>query len=167
MALKVFLFCFFFFVSFSGAFSAEEKALAYLDGKPITYSDIKSYVERLPGNKYEEMLKSKEGLKQLVKFYIDRKILLEEAKKSVLPDEGVIRSHRGMEEDSAYIIAYLAKEVGKKVMLNEEEVEKYAKEKNLDIEKAYRELLSLKRREQFRKLLEKLKKKHKIDILVK
>jgi len=149
-------------ISFAGG-----SVLAYLDGKPVTYEDIKEYVSQLPGEKYKKMLETRDGLKKLVNYYIDREIILEEAKKTVSKKEGVLRSHSGLDQDAAYIIAYLTKEINERVEINQDEVKAYAKEKGISEQKAYAELLSRKRRELFKKLLAKLKKKHKIKVLIK
>ncbi len=145
---------------------AGESILGYLDGKPITYSDIKSYVELLPGDKYRKMLETKEGLKKLLNYYIDRRILLEEAKKEISPEEGVLRSHSAMDEDAAYIIAFLTKKINNNIKLSDEEIKTYARKKGISERKAYAELLSKKRRELYEKLINNLRKKHKIEILL-
>ena len=143
------------------------QVLAELDGKPITYKDIEFYAKRIPNKKYQEMLKTEEGLRKLLEFYIDRAVLLDEAKKKIGGKEAVFLSHGSMEEDTAYLIAYLAKEVNGKVSVGKEEVKRYALEKGISEEEAYRELLSKRRRERLKSLLESLKRKHKIKIMLK
>ena len=147
--------------------SSEGKILAYLDGRPITLSHIKAYVKRLSDPKYKEMLNTPEGLKRLVNYYIDRQILLQEAKKSISPGEGSLRAHSTIDRDSAYIIAYLSKEVGEKVEIREEEVKELARKEGIGKNRAYAELLSHKRRQKFRALMDRLRAKHQIKVLVK
>jgi len=144
-----------------------DKVLAYLDGKPITLSELKAYAERLPSPKYKEMLKTPEGLKELLRYYIDRQIILQEAKKSISPRESSLRAHSTMDEDSAYVIAYLSKEVGEKVEVTKEEIKELSQREGISENKAYAELLSQKRRQRFKALMEKLRAKHQIKLLVK
>jgi len=147
--------------------SSESRVLAYLDGKPITYADLKAYAEQLPNPKYKEMLKTPQGLKELLGYYIDRQIILQEAKKTISPREGSLRAHSSMDKDSAYVIAYLSKEVGEKVEITKEEIKELAKKEGISENKAYAELLSQKRRQRFKALMERLRAKHQIKILVK
>lgn len=147
--------------------SSESRVLAYLDGKPITFSDVKAYAEQLPNPKYKEMLNSPEGLKKLLNYYIDRQIILQEAKKTVSPKEGSLKAHSTMDKDSAYIIAYLSKEVGEKIKVTKGEIKQLAKKEGISENKAYAELLSQKRRQKFKALMERLRAKHKIKILIK
>ena len=165
--LRLFLSVFILFLFVSSAMAVDpNKVLAELDGKPITYKDVESYAKKIPSKKYQEMLKTEEGLRKLVEFYIDRSILLEEAKKEISKKEAVFLSHGSMEKDAAYLIAYLAKKVNRKVFVGEDEVKRYASEKGISEERAYRELLSKKRQERLESLLENLKRKHIIKILL-
>ena len=165
--MKRFLLFFLALLLFSPAvYGKENKVVAYLDGKPITYSELKAYAEMLPGDKYKKMLENREGLKKLLNYYIDRLIILEEAKKEIKTPERVFRAHSSLDKDSAYIIAYLSRKVDGEIEVTEEEVEKYAKERGIEKRLAYAELLSKKRREKFKELLRALRKKHKIKFLV-
>jgi len=156
------------FVIGSTAYGGEEnKVLAYLDGKPITYSDLESYVELLPSEKYKKMLTTKQGFKKLLGYYIDRQIILEEAKKSISSRESSFNAHRGMDKDAAYIIAYLSKKIGSKITISKEEVKQLARQKHISENRAYAELLSKKRRQAYEALIKKLRARHKVEILVK
>ena len=167
MRLLALIFSVFIFTGFTAYGGEKGKVLAYLDGKPITYSDLEAYVELLPGQKYKRMLATNQGLKKLLGYYIDRQIILEEAKKSVSSREGSFNAHVGMDKDAAYIIAYLSKEIGSKITISKEEVKRLAKQKHISENRAYAELLSQKRREAYETLIKNLKAKHKVKILVK
>ena len=141
------------------------QVIAEFDGKPIKYSDIKNYANKL-SDEYKKLLNSKEGVKKLLDYYIKRLAILEEAKKAV-SNRGVFNAHKGIDKEAAYIIAYLTQEVDQKIEISEKEVEEYAKKKGVSKEMAYREILSAKRRERFNELIKELLKKHKVKILIK
>ncbi|WP_456342907.1 hypothetical protein [Thermovibrio sp.] len=167
MRFLTLIFLVFVFVGSTVYGEEKDRVLAYLDGKPITYSDLKSYVELLPGEKYKKMLTTNQGLKKLLGYYIDRQIILEEAKKSVSSREGSFNAHVGMDKDAAYIIAYLSKEISGKITISKEEVKQLAEQKHISENRAYAELLSQKRRQAYETLIEKLRAKHRIKVLVK
>ncbi len=145
----------------------KSQVVAKLDGKPITKEDLENYARMIPGDKYVKMLETEEGLRKLAEFYIQRQIILQEAKKVVNKKKGVYKAHGSkMDEDAAYIIAYLTKEVESKVEITPEEIEKYMKEKNLTKQQAVSELASEKRRKLYFSLIENLKKKHRIEYCI-
>jgi hypothetical protein len=156
---------------FSGiALANNSTVIAKLDGKPITKQELIKYANSIPNSKYREMLKTDEGLRKLAELYIQRQILLEEAKKTVDKNKdenkSIFSSHGKMDEDTIYLIAYLTKEVEKKINITPEEIQSYMKEKNLSKQQAVSELASKKRREIYFSLIDKLKKKHKIEYCI-
>jgi len=147
----------------------KSEVIAKLDGKPITKKEIVEYANRLGEvrKEYKDLLRTKEGLKKLVQYYIQRKLLLEEAKKKISKRDPIFLSHKSkFPEDTALLITYLTREVDGKVKITPQEVEKYMKEKGVPKEVAKRELFIEKRKELFFNLLERLKKLHKIEYLM-
>jgi hypothetical protein len=153
------------FVSLT-AFAGELDVVARLDGKNITKQILKEYANSLKNKKYMELLNSREGLKKLAEYYIQRQILLEEAKKTVNKNKEMFKSHSSkVGEDTAYILTYLNMEIGSKVQPTEEEVERYMKEKHVTKVQARRDLMAEKSKKLYLQLIERLKKKHKIEFL--
>jgi len=153
----------------SPVLSAENsRVVAKLDGKPITVKELQEYANNLP-EKYKKMLATDEGLRKLAEFYIQRKVLLEEAKKEISERDTVLSSHSGrMGKETAYIIAYLSKKVGEKAEaeIGDKELKEYMKEHNVSRTEALNRLLSEKRRKLYRELIGNLLKKHKVEYLV-
>jgi len=141
--------------------------VAKLDGKVITRDDLEKYANMIPNDKYKKMLNTREGLKKLAELYIQRRILLEKAKKVITKKEAIFKSHGGkMNEDVAYLIAYLTKEIENKINITKEEIQAYMKKNNVNKYQAMREILSRKRRELFNALVENLKREHKIEFCI-
>ena len=117
------LWLFFVFTLLTSFGFESNQVIAEFDGKPIKYSDIKNYANKL-SDEYKKLLNSKEGVKKLLDYYIKRLAILEEAKKAV-SNRGVFNAHKGIDKEAAYIIAYLTQEVDQKIEISEKEVEEY------------------------------------------
>lgn len=145
--------------------SFSNEVVASLDGKEITISDLNNYVNTILGEKYAKLLETKEGLKQLADYYITRKILLEEAKKTISSDNMLVKGHipKGSDEDTMLLTALLDREVNKKVVITDEELGSFMLKNNItDRTAAFARLESIKRNEIFESYKEEITKRHKI-----
>ena len=167
---RILLFFLFSFLLTEKPFAAE--IVAKLDGKPITMDELRKYAKKLENvnPKYSEMLKTKKGTKELLHFYIRRKILLEEAKKKVSKDDPVFLSHKHrFPEETALLITYITylnRKFEKEIRLDDKEVQKYAKEKGIPLEIARRELIVEKKKKLVYNFLQRLEKLHQVQILI-
>jgi len=149
--------------------SAEEK-VARLDDEIITKATLEKYVDNFLGKEYEKMLNSESGLKKLADFYINRQIILEKAKKTIKPENELLKGHmHGEKEDkktenTMYITAFLKQEINDKLKLTKEEMQRYMKQNNIDSKReAEIKLSNEKRKKMFGELIADLRAKHTIE----
>ncbi|TYB32405.1 MAG: hypothetical protein FXF49_11675 [Flexistipes sinusarabici] len=149
--------------------SAEEK-VARLDDEIITKATLEKYVDNFLGKEYEKMLNSESGLKKLADFYINRQIILEKAKKTIKPENELLKGHmHGEKEDkktenTMYITAFLKQEINDKLKLTKEEMQRYMKQNNIDSKReAEIKLSNEKRKKMFGELIADLRAEHTIE----
>lgn len=148
--------------------SAEEK-VARLDDEIITKATLEKYVDNFLGKEYEKMLNSESGLKKLADFYINRQIILEKAKKTIKPENELLKGHmHGEKEDkktenTMYITAFLKQEINDKLSLSKKEMQRYMKQNNIDSKReAEIKLSNEKRKKMFGELIAELRAEHTI-----
>jgi|GEM_PF-754991 di/tripeptidase len=148
--------------------SAEEK-VARLDDEIITKSMLEEYVDNFLGEDYKKMLNSESGVKKLADFYINRQIILEKAKKTIKPDNELLKGHMNGEkenkktENTMYITAFLKQEINDKLSLSKKEMQRYMKKHNIDSKReAEIKLSNEKRKKMFDELIEELRAEHTI-----
>jgi hypothetical protein len=141
--------------------------VGYLDGQPVKMTEIENYVDTLLGTAYLGKLKSEEGLKELFNNYVNRKLILDHARKEIKDDNSFVKHHTmgEIDEDSAKISALLKQEINDKVEITKEELDKFYTEsgKFKTIDEAERNLISMKRVNLFNKFITKLRAEHKIS----
>ncbi len=149
--------------------SAEQK-VAQLDDEIITKSTLEEYVNNFLGNEYEKLLNSETGLKKLADYYINRHIILEKAKKTISPENDLLKGHMHGQKDNKkventmYITAFLQREINNKLNLTKQEMQRYMKEKNIDSEREAEIKLSNEKRERmFDELIAELRAEHTIE----
>jgi len=149
--------------------SAEQK-IARLDGEIITKATLEKYVDNFLGKEYEKMLNSESGLKKLADFYINRQIILEKAKKTIKPENELLKGHmHGKKENmrvknTMYITAFLKQEINDKLNLTKKEMQRYMKQNNIDSKReAEIKLSNEKRKRMFGELIADLRAEHTIE----
>ncbi|AEI13975.1 hypothetical protein Flexsi_0285 [Flexistipes sinusarabici DSM 4947] len=149
--------------------SAEQK-IARLDGEIITKATLEKYVDNFLGKEYEKMLNSESGLKKLADFYINRQIILEKAKKTIKPENELLKGHmHGKKENmrvknTMYITAFLKQEINDKLNLTKKEMQRYMKQNNIDSKReAEIKLSNEKRKKMFGELIADLRAEHTIE----
>ncbi|MEC9491628.1 hypothetical protein [Flexistipes sp.] len=149
--------------------SAEQK-IARLDDEIITKTTLEKYVDNFLGKEYEKMLNSDTGLKKLADFYINRQIILEKAKKTIKPENELLKGHMHGEkenkrtENTMYITAFLKQEINDKLNLTKKEMQRYMKQNNIDSKReAEIKLSNEKRKKMFGELIAGLRAEHTIE----
>jgi hypothetical protein len=144
-----------------------DSLVATYDGFKITKDVLEKYVEdtQLP-KKYQKMLKSKDGLKQLADYYMIRQMILDYAKKNKYDESHFVKQHMMSEnnnKDMVMISAVLTKEINDKITVLPEEIDKYLKKNNSnDRRDAYFAIMSIKRQKRYDEFVKELRSKHKI-----
>ncbi|HCW92493.1 MAG TPA: hypothetical protein DHM44_02305 [Flexistipes sinusarabici] len=149
--------------------SAEQK-IARLDGEIITKATLEKYVDNFLGKEYEKMLNSESELKKLADFYINRQIILEKAKKTIKPENELLKGRmHGKKENmrvknTMYITAFLKQEINDKLNLTKKEMQRYMKQNNIDSKReAEIKLSNEKRKKMFGELIADLRAEHTIE----
>ena len=145
--------------------SFSNEVVATLDGEEITISALNNYVNTILGEKYAKLLETKEGLKQLTDYYITRKILLEEARKTIGSDNELVKGHlpKGSDKDTILLTVLLDREVNKKIVITDDELASFMLKNNItDRTAAFARLESIKRNEIFESYKKEITKRHKI-----
>jgi hypothetical protein len=147
---------------------ATKNIIAKLDNQNITKEMLENYVKELNlPKKYKKMLKNDNGLKELAKFYIERKLLLDYAKENDYEDSHFVKQHmmsKGQNQEMIMISAVLTKEVNDKVEVSPQEIDKYLYEKGgNDRKDAYFSIMSIKRQKRYKEFIEELLSSHDIS----
>lgn len=144
------------------------ETVGYLDGQAVTVADLQNYVTNLLGKKYEKMMDTKEGRKELFGHYVDRKLLLEYAKKHINKDDSFVVSHTmgNVSNDSALLSAVIKEDINDKVRYTRQDVLNllHSDKKYKTKEQAERDIVSQQRIALFHKLMNKIKANHKISL---
>jgi len=148
--------------------SKQNDVVGYLDGQPVKTEELKNYVDTLLGKTYESKLKSEEGRKELFNNYVNRKLILDHARKEIKDGDNFVQHHTmgSVDPDSAKISALLKKEINDKVKIDEQAVKDFFMKsgKYKTMKDAERDLISKKRVELFNEFIAKLRAKHEIKI---
>jgi len=129
------------FIFSTVAYSSNEEIVASLDDENISVETLATYVQDVAGDKYESLLRDKEGLRKLADFYINRTLLLEYARKTVNKKDAIVTNHnaRSVDEDVMYLTTLLKFEVQDKVNVSTEAVDVYMKKNKIVSEKQARQ----------------------------
>lgn len=145
-----------------------EGVVGYIDGQAVKAAELQNYVNELLGSNYQKKMDTVEGRQELFNHYVNRKLILEYAKKEIEKEDSFVVSHTMGEvsEDTALISAVLKKEVNDKVQYTEQDVRSLmeADARFTNMEDAEREIISQKRIELFYAFVEKIKANHKIEL---
>ncbi|BAI81272.1 conserved hypothetical protein [Deferribacter desulfuricans SSM1] len=164
MKKKVFLIFMFIIVS-TVVFA---NVVAVFDGKEITDADLKDYVNKVAGKKYDNYLKSKDGRRKLAEFYIERELLLNYAR-SIYKEKDINKlkhSHPNLDIDTLYLLHLIDDKVNGKIKVEEKELESFMKSNGItNKNEAFAKLLSIKRKKTYDELIQQLKKDHKIEFV--
>ena len=129
------------FIFSAVVYSSNEEIVASLDDEDISVETLATYVQDVAGDKYESLLRDKEGLRKLADFYINRTLLLEYARKTVNKKDAIVTNHnaRSVDEDVMYLTTLLKLEVQDKVNVSAEAVDVYMKKNKIVSEKQARQ----------------------------
>ena len=129
------------FIFSAVVYSSNEEIVASLDDENISVETLATYVQDVAGDKYESLLRDKEGLRKLADFYINRTLLLEYARKTVNKKDAIVTNHnaRSVDEDVMYLTTLLKLEVQDKVNVSAEAVDVYMKKNKIVSEKQARQ----------------------------
>lgn len=143
--------------------------VARLDGKVITKIDLVGYIEKTENQQYHDLLLSPEGLKKLAEYYIQRYLLLTYAKRVINREDRVFKNHLiRSDEETAYLIMLLKKEVNDKTTITNDEIITYMNKYNIHDEQAARlQLLSDKRQIIMEALIKRASEGHSIEYIMK
>ena len=89
------------------------EVVGYIDGEAVQAAELQNYVDTLLGINYAKKMETKEGRQELFNHYVNRKLLLEYAKKNIKEDESFVKSHTmgNVSSESALISAVFKKEI--------------------------------------------------------
>jgi hypothetical protein len=144
-----------------------DEPVARLDGKAITKIDLVGYIKKTENKQYNDLLSSSEGLKKLAGYYIQRHLLLTYAKEVINKEDRIFKNHlMQSDEETAYLIMLLKKEVNDKTTITNDEIITYMNKNNIHDEQAAKsQLLSDKRQIIMKALIKKASEGHSIEYL--
>lgn len=145
--------------------ASDEKVLAVIDGEKLTRKDFDAYFALFKGNP-RYTLKTRRQKEAMLTHFIDRTLLLKEAKKAGYDKIDVLKKHPTLdrvEEETIMLRAYLQDHVAKKVTVTPGEIAAYRKAHPGAGTKAARERLTARRQKVlFDTLMKRIRAKHTI-----
>ena len=155
-------------ISLSAYDKGKKNVVGYLDGQAVKVQDLQNYADTLLGKTYAKKLETADGRIEMFNNYVNRTLVLDEAKRTIKEDTPFLTEHKmgKVDEDTALITALLKKEVNDKVKYSKEELQDFFMKsgKYKTMIEADNALIAQKRIEIFQKYMADLRSRHKIEI---